>query len=205
MKIRLFKNDRLEALTSFNSLIPILILSAIIGFFLFITLSDDLTTLQILLQLFFGLAFWTLFEYYSHRFIYHMNIKNELLKRIQFIIHGVHHFNNKDKERIITNPTLSLFLFTIIYFLFRFMFGLNFSAPAFLGFVIGAFICDLFHYALHVYEINNRFFLYQKRFHLTHHVENGTCNYGISSPLWDYLLKRKESIEKSGLAQNDNN
>jgi hypothetical protein len=38
-----------------------------------------------------GVAFWTLFEYFFHRFVFHFEPHGAFQSRLQFIIHGVHH------------------------------------------------------------------------------------------------------------------
>ena len=44
------------------------------------------------------------------------------------------------------------------------------------------------HYAVHHFNIHNKFWLALKKHHLRHHYQNPELGYGVSSPMWDYVV-----------------
>ncbi|MDT8320496.1 MAG: hypothetical protein RQ826_08200, partial [Xanthomonadales bacterium] len=55
-----------------------------------------------------GIAFWTLFEYVFHRFVFHLEPTSPFRRRLQFVIHGVHHQYPGDKTRLVMPVTVSI-------------------------------------------------------------------------------------------------
>ena len=48
-----------------------------------------------------ALLVWTLTEYAVHRFVFHLGPTSPARRRLQFAIHGIHHANPSDPERLL--------------------------------------------------------------------------------------------------------
>src|ERR1035438_2176773 len=55
-----------------------------------------------------GYALWTLFEYWLHRVIFHLEPEDGLGARMHWIIHGVHHDHPNDPLRLVMPPAVSI-------------------------------------------------------------------------------------------------
>jgi sterol desaturase/sphingolipid hydroxylase (fatty acid hydroxylase superfamily) len=70
--------------------------------------------------------------------------------------------------------------------------------PFFAGFLIGYLFYDITHYAIHHFNIHNKFWLAIKIHHSKHHYQNPGLGYGVSQPTWDYVFgttfSEKDSI-----------
>src|SRR3954467_2838752 len=62
-----------------------------------------------------GCAFWTLFEYIAHRFLFHWTAESERAKKIVYVLHGNHHHFPRDKERLFMPPVPSLIMSSVIF------------------------------------------------------------------------------------------
>ena len=85
-------------------------------------------------------------------------------------------------------PSVSVPLAVLFYLLFEVILGKNFVAPFFVGFLTGYLFYDMTHYAVHHFNIHNKFWLALKKHHMRHHFQNPELGYGVSSPMWDYII-----------------
>lgn len=141
-----------------------------------------------LLQLFVvGFLGFTLFEYLIHRFLFHYKAGKEKLGKFIFKIHGVHHRHPLDLSKYRT-PLYSRPLIVIILFvLFRTLGGPSVYGwlPGFLtGYAFYLFV----HFIVHYCPIPNNIFRIVWLNHDIHHYINPRLAYGVSSPLWDWLI-----------------
>jgi sterol desaturase/sphingolipid hydroxylase (fatty acid hydroxylase superfamily) len=187
--VRMFDNDILEFLSRVHPSVPVIIYLPVIFYFLYIAaVNPTLTNLQIFLLVLVGLGVWTLTEYTLHRFIFHYEPKSPFGEKIHFIFHGVHHDYPNDSRRLVMPPSVSLPLAIIFYFLFYYLLGTNFVAPFFVGFLTGYLIYDMTHYAVHHFNMHNKFWLAIKNHHMRHHYMNSSKGFGVSSPVWDEVM-----------------
>jgi len=187
--IRLFANDFLEALSRVHWTVPLWVFVPIITFLLYrgfyiynLPLSNSL------LLVLAGLIVWTFIEYFLHRFIFHYMPKGEWGKRIHFLIHGIHHDYPKDSKRLVMPPSVSLPLASLFFILFNTLMGNAYVLPFFAGFLIGYLFYDITHYAIHHFNMHNKFWLAIKNHHSKHHYQNPGLGYGVSQPTWDYVF-----------------
>ncbi len=187
--IRLFENDFLEALSRIHWSVPLWVFLPIISFLLFrgfyiyyLSISGSL------LLVLAGIIVWTFTEYILHRFVFHYIPRSEWGKRIHFLIHGIHHDYPKDSKRLVMPPSISLPLASLFFILFHSLMGNAFVLPFFAGFLIGYLFYDITHYAIHHFNIHNRFWLAIKNHHSKHHYQNPGLGYGVSQPTWDYVF-----------------
>jgi dihydroceramide fatty acyl 2-hydroxylase len=186
---RMFKNEVLESLTKVHPAIPLIVFIPIIGYLLFSgALISRNHTSTIIVQMIVGLVFWTFFEYALHKEAFHFVGKSEFAKKIHFLIHGIHHDYPRDSWRLVMPPIISLFLSFIIFKIFALILPKFFIHGFFAGFLIGYLCYDMSHYAIHHFNFKNKWFLMVRSHHYRHHYDDSTKNFGVSSPLWDYIL-----------------
>ncbi len=200
--VRMFNNDLLEALSRVHPAIPVVIYLPVIVYFAYRSivvyeLGAGTITAYILL----GIFVWTFTEYMLHRFIFHYKPKSRLGENIHFIFHGVHHDYPSDSRRLVMPPSVSIPLAVIFYFIFGAVLGVISVSPFFIGFLIGYLFYDLTHYAIHHFNMHNKFWLAIKNHHMKHHYLNPGRGFGVSSPLWDEVYgtnfpKKLESSNK---------
>ena len=99
--IRLFKNPVLERLSKISPVTVLAVYLPIIIFFIWKSFAIDIPAGTFFVLFLCGLAFWTLFEYFFHRYVFHFTPKGEFQKRISFLFHGVHHQYPNDKKRLV--------------------------------------------------------------------------------------------------------
>ena len=201
--VRMFKNDFLEALSKVHFTVPLYIYLPVVGYFLYISIFEFQISFKTIITLVFvGILVWTFAEYTLHRFIFHFPAKSKFGKKIHFIFHGVHHDYPSDCKRLVMPPSVSIPLAVLFYYLFYLLFGNVLVAPFFVGFIVGYLFYDMTHYAVHHFNIHNKFWLALKKHHIRHHYENPALGFGVSSPLWDEIIgtnfpPKKEELEES--------
>lgn len=187
--VRMFDNDFMESLSKVHFTVPLYIYVPVIAYFLYRAIAgfnlefDTIISLVVV-----GLVVWTLTEYTLHRFIFHFNAKSEFGKKIHFIFHGVHHDYPSDSRRLVMPPSVSIPLALLFYFLFEAILGSILVAPFFVGFIAGYLVYDMTHYAIHHFNMHNKFWLAIKKHHIRHHFEDSEKGFGVSSPLWDEIM-----------------
>jgi sterol desaturase/sphingolipid hydroxylase (fatty acid hydroxylase superfamily) len=181
--VRMFKNDFLEACSKVHFTVPLFIYIPVIIYYLYKSIAlFELTFYNIFALALLGIMVWTLTEYTLHRFIFHYRPKTEIGERIHFIFHGVHHDYPSDSKRLVMPPTVSIPLAIMFYYLFLAILGGIYVAPFFVGFIAGYLFYDLTHYAIHHYNMHNKFWLAIKKHHMKHHYQNPGRGFGVSTP-----------------------
>ena len=187
--VRMFENDFLEALSKVHPAVPIILYTPITLYMFYISIFDyKITALSIIGLVIFGLFIWTLTEYLLHRFIFHWELKSKWGAKIHFIFHGVHHDYPSDSRRLVMPPSVSIPLAILFYFLFKFLIGSISVIPFFAGFLIGYMFYDTTHYAIHHFNMHNKFWLMIKNHHMKHHYQDANKGFGVSSPVWDKVI-----------------
>ena len=192
--IRLFKSEFLEFFTHISPIAVLIIWVPIVIFFLIqgISLSNQ-RYFFIPFAFLLGSFFWTLAEYILHRFLFHFHPRNKTQERIAFLFHGIHHSQPKIKTRLVMPPIVSIPLASIFWLLFTLIFNGLFGLPAwsgpiFSGFITGYIVYDMMHYATHHFPMHNGIWKWLKRHHMQHHYKDPGLQFGVSSPLWDYVF-----------------
>ena len=185
---QLFDNPVLERLTRTNSAVPISIFVIFaLALLAYAFMMANLPHLTIGLLFLTGLLAFTLAEYLTHRYLFHMGTHTATRSKIQYTIHGVHHEFPKDEERLAMPPVLSV---TILFVLLGTTYLLmNNHAFAFLpGFVLGYAGYLFIHYLTHAYPPPKNLFRWLWVNHSIHHYRNGEKAFGVTSPFWDYVF-----------------
>jgi 4-hydroxysphinganine ceramide fatty acyl 2-hydroxylase len=187
---RMFESDFLEVFSKVHYSVPLYIYLPVIFYFLYraVFIYEQSFT-KIILLIILGIAIWSIAEYMLHRFIFHHEFKSEFGNRIHFIFHGVHHDYPNDTKRLVMPPSVSVPLAILFYFLFEIILGPVYNPSFFVGFLIGYLFYDLTHYAIHHFNMHNRFWLAIKNHHMKHHYMDATKGFGVSSPVWDEIMR----------------
>ncbi len=187
--VRMFESDFLEVFSRVHFTVPLFIYLPVIFYFLYRSIFVfEINAVKIFSLIIFGIAVWTLTEYTLHRFIFHFEPKSEFGAKIHFIFHGVHHDYPNDSRRLVMPPSVSVPLAVLFYFIFNAILNPVNVAPFFIGFLLGYLCYDLTHYAIHHYNMHNRFWLAIKNHHMRHHYMDSKKGFGVSSPLWDEVM-----------------
>ncbi len=134
-----------------------------------------------------AIAFWTLFEYSMHRFVFHWESDRPLLNKILYTVHHGHHEYPNDSRLMLVAPFISLFAFVLIYGLVYLIAGI-YAHPFMGGMAICYMFYDWLHYASHHYNFKNPIFQKLKIHHMRHHYEDNERNFGFTSVLWDVIM-----------------
>lgn len=192
--LRLFKSDFLEWFTHISPLVVLGVFLPIIGFFLWRSAraNQGIGWWNVLISFAIGLLIWPLVEYLLHRFVFHFSPKNpsERMKRVLFLMHGVHHAQPREKSRLVMPPVVSIPLAAIFYGLFLGLVGTLLKLPIyvdgiFAGFMLGYVIYDMTHYALHHFSFKGKYFVKLRRHHMAHHFKTHNLRFGVSTWIWD--------------------
>jgi sterol desaturase/sphingolipid hydroxylase (fatty acid hydroxylase superfamily) len=188
-RVRLFESDLLERLSRVHPLTPALLWSPIIGGLLWRSLAvhrlDGATVAMLGLA---GLVGWTLTEYLVHRFVFHLRPSTPRRRRLQFVLHGVHHAAPDDPTRLLFPPLPALIGHAVCFGLFRLVLGGPAVEPFFAGFLVGYLVYDYLHLAIHRSTLPTRWGRHLRRQHMLHHHATPEARWGVSSPLWDHVF-----------------
>jgi sterol desaturase/sphingolipid hydroxylase (fatty acid hydroxylase superfamily) len=185
----MFDNSFMEACSRVHPGVPLLIYIPVIGYFFYKAVEVfNIPFYHILYIIAFGIIIWTFTEYTLHRFIFHYRPKSAFGEKLHFIFHGVHHDYPNDSKRLVMPPSVSVPLAVLFYFLFQGLLGKSNVAPFFVGFLTGYLFYDMTHYAVHHFNIHNKLWLALKKHHMRHHFQDAEKGFGVSSPMWDYLV-----------------
>lgn len=187
--IRLFDNKIFDSLSKVHFTVPLYIYIPAILFFAYKAFNYGIGIVNFAVYFLAGLIIWTITEYLLHRFIFHYQPTSEFGKKMHFIFHGVHHDYPRDKKRLVMPPSASIPLATLFYFLFSLLLQQKFLFAFFPGFLLGYLIYDMLHYAMHHHNFKNPILKKVKQHHMLHHYQDPTRGYGVSSSLWDIILK----------------
>ena len=194
--IRLFKSDFLEFFSHITPTAVAVVWTPVVVYFLFRAwqqVVEGVALWQVILAVGLGWFIWTFVEYTMHRFVFHYHPRTERLKRMFFMVHGVHHAQPMCRTRLVMPPALSVPLAAAFYGLFYLVMVtfLDMQAwlyPIFAGFIGGYLIYDLMHYSLHHSRIKSGAFFRLRKHHLRHHGRCDFLRFGVSITLWDHVF-----------------
>jgi len=193
-RIRIFQSDFWERTTFIHPIVPLIMWVPVIAALIYRSFgvhSLSLFTFSVMALL--GVLVWTLMEYVLHRFAFHFEAKGPFGKRIVYIMHGLHHDDANDPMRLVMPPVPALIYAASLFLIFRVFLGARQIEAFFAFFLIGYLAYDYIHYYVHHFAPKNPVGKYLKHFHMVHHYSKEGANWGVSSPLWDYVFG---SLEK---------
>ena len=133
--------------------------------------------------------FWTLFEYFAHRYLFHLDDyfpNSKFAERLAFTFHGIHHEYPRDVERIIMPPAPGLIFASVLFGLFFLIMG----KIAFIfmpGFLTGYLIYTRIHYLTHTKNVP-KYLRSQYKYHSLHHYRHTDKLFGVTTVFWDRVF-----------------
>ncbi|TGD81732.1 sterol desaturase family protein [Hymenobacter wooponensis] len=193
---QLFKNPVLERLSHTHIALPtsIFIITAFVSLYYGIT-RGFITGASAFGLFLLGWFMFTFVEYVMHRYLYHIPATSPGRAKFQYTMHGVHHEFPKDKTRLAMPPIITVFVTSLLFFIFRFTFG-NAVFGILAGFVFGYALYLFVHYAIHVYAPPKNFLKVWWTHHAQHHYRQDEIAFGVSSTLWDHIIGTMPSKAK---------
>lgn len=173
-----------------------------------IVLKEQLFTGTAVLSFVLGVIFYTINEYVTHRFIFHLKPpKNPLLLKLLKRLHYDHHVYPDDLQLLFLPVWYSLPLFVIWLCFLYFVTG---NVTVVLSFGIGMIVMLLMyewkHYIAHrPIRPFTPFGRWLKKQHLLHHYKNENYWFGVSNPFYDFLFgtyKEGKDVKTSETARN---
>ncbi len=187
--IRIFKNPILEWCTHVHPILPLLMWGPVVLILGFrgVTLYNYSFIEWIGVSVV-GLLVWTFTEYALHRWVFHWDSDTKIGQRFVFLFHGLHHDDPDDPTRLVMPPVPAILIMALLYFCFSLVIPSR-HLEGFMAFFIIGYLCyDYIHYATHHFPMTSRLGRYLRKFHLQHHNSKEESKYGVSNPLWDYIL-----------------
>jgi dihydroceramide fatty acyl 2-hydroxylase len=135
-----------------------------------------------------ALVAWTFTEYVVHRFLFHLAPTSPARRRVQFMIHGIHHEEPGNPERLLMPPLPAALGVVVLYALFRAVLGPAMAEPFLAWFLLGYLGYDYTHFAIHRGRPRTRLGRYLRRRHMLHHYVTAEAGWGVTSPLWDWVM-----------------
>ncbi len=184
----MFSNPMIERMSRTHISIPItmFLVLACVSYYVGYTETKISTGTGLLISLG-GLVFFTFVEYMMHKYFFHMDYDTPMKDKIQYSVHGVHHDYPKDKDRLAMPPFVSAAYSVILYLIFTLIMG-EFAYYFLPGFLIGYAGYLSVHFIVHAYQPPKNFLKALWVNHAIHHYKNPDSSFGVSTPLWDYIL-----------------
>ncbi len=184
----MFDNPVLEKLSRTHISIPIVLFLGISVVSLYYALTTTSISLTFgLLVITIGFLAFTFVEYMMHKYFFHMEPDNAIKDKVQYSVHGVHHDYPRDKDRLAMPPFISAFYAMVFYFVFTFIMG-DYALYFLPGFLFGYAAYLGVHYAVHAFQPPKNFLKILWVNHAVHHYKDPDVAFGVSTPLWDYIL-----------------
>ncbi len=135
-----------------------------------------------------ALLTWSLLEYSLHRWLFHPPESWGAFGRLVRRIHAKHHDRPLDKVFALVPPVNAAVVLLALGGLFSFVIPIE-ELPVFIGFfILGYLFYEFLHLAMHHRKPKTVLGRYLYEHHLRHHGHGEEGNYGVTSPLWDWLL-----------------
>lgn len=192
---RLFQNKLLDRLSRVHHLVPVLFYLPLVAGLLAFGLRRT-TAAQVLMGFIGGYVLWTLIEYMGHRFLFHYRPKSAAGKRLQYLIHDVHHEYPEDPLRLVMPPLMSVPIMLIAAAVLRGACGPDLFPAALAGFVAGYLAYDMLHFHIHNRRPKSSPGRFLRSRHMYHHYRDNTCCFGVSAPWWDGVFGTQGTLQR---------
>lgn len=185
----------------------IMIMFGILFVFLLL-LKEQLFTGTAVLSFVLGVIFYTINEYVTHRFIFHLKPpKHPLLLKLLKRLHYDHHVYPDDLRLLFLPVWYSLPLFAIwLYFLYFFTGNVTIVLSFGIGMIVMLLMYEWKHYIAHrPIRPFTPFGRWLKKQHILHHYKNENYWFGVSNPFYDFLFgtyKEGKDVKLSETARN---
>lgn len=188
--LRLFDNAVLDSLSSVHPVAPALVWAPLALLLYWRSFAvHHLGGWEAALLAAGGLFMWTFTEYALHRFVFHLAPSTPRRRRLQFLVHGVHHEQPDDPRRLLMPLAPAGVLAVVLYGLFRMALGPVRIDPFFASLLVGYLAYDYTHLAIHRGRPRTRLGRSLRRNHMRHHFVTPDARWGVTSPLWDWVFR----------------
>jgi sterol desaturase/sphingolipid hydroxylase (fatty acid hydroxylase superfamily) len=185
---KMFSNPFLERLSRTHISVPISLFLAVSSVSLYYAITTTRLPIGLgVAVLLAGLFVFTFVEYMMHRHFFHMEPDSPIKDKVQYSVHGVHHDYPRDRDRLAMPPFVSAAYSAILYLLFTLLMG-DYALYFLPGFLLGYTAYLGVHFVVHAYDPPKNFLKVLWVNHAIHHYKDPDSSFGVSSPLWDYLL-----------------
>lgn len=192
----MFENPLLEKLSRTHILVPITLFFLVSSVCLYYAVTTtNINLWSGILVLLLGIFAFTFVEYMMHKHFFHMEPDTPIKDKLQYSVHGVHHDYPKDKDRLAMPPFVSAAYVLIFYAVFNLIMG-DFALYFLPGFLFGYSSYLGVHYVVHAFQPPKNFLKVLWVNHAVHHYKDPDVAFGVSSPLWDYILGTMPKKEK---------
>jgi sterol desaturase/sphingolipid hydroxylase (fatty acid hydroxylase superfamily) len=184
---QIFEDPFLESMTKSNPLLTLVFYSLLIILFFILNFEFTHNDLSGTIMLYGGgLFIWTLIEYVLHRYLFHIDRYFPRMKRLHYILHGVHHEHPRDRERLFM-PPLPGTIITLFLLSFWSIFLGKDAFALMAGISNGYLFYSYIHYSVHTKPV---FYPLRKlwKHHALHHFKYPNKAFGVSSPFWDLVF-----------------
>jgi len=179
----------IDRLSRVHPLTPLLVWMPLAAWFLWRSIAAGQASPGLMVALAAAALFvWTFTEYAVHRFVFHLRPTSPERRRVQFAIHGIHHANPADSERLLMPLVPAAIGLASLYGLFRAVLGSSLVEPFMAWFILGYLAYDYIHLAIHCGSPRTRLGRYLRRRHMLHHFVTPDARWGVTSPLWDWVM-----------------
>jgi len=147
---------------------------------------------------FVGLLSWSIVEYALHRFVFHIYTYSTNWNIFHFFAHGIHHLTPNDATRLTFPPTFSIVIMFLVYQIPSFFAPTSGAQSWIAGVACGFMLYDAIHYYFHHGDAPwlPEFLKKMKSAHLDHHYKNDSKNFGVTSPLFDWVFGTYQKLNK---------
>jgi len=190
-RIRIFRTDFLEKISFYPWWYIYILWTPLVSLWLYRSITRHDNSIVVTLAVFLlGLFSFALVEYILHRFVFHVNTKSPYWNAFHFFAHGVHHLTPLDQSRLTFPPYFSITLGILFYYALEFLMGSKYGEPFEAGLAWGFTLYDTLHYYFHHGNISwlPKYFTDMKKRHLKHHFKNTDMDFGVTSPIFDYIF-----------------
>ncbi len=143
---------------------------------------------QVFLLALSALLSWSLLEYILHRWLFHPFQTGGILERLARSTHGKHHDQPDHPASALVPPVNAAIILIVLGGIFFLVLPV-YALTVFMGFfILGYLFYEGVHLAIHHCKPKTRLGRFLRNHHLNHHKVESKGNFGVSSPLWDWLL-----------------
>ncbi|MBN8207734.1 sterol desaturase family protein [Bacillus sp. NTK071] len=183
----------------------IMIMSFLLGASIIYLISHF--TVQHLLFVLIGFLIFSVIEYTTHRFFFHLKTpKNPVLLKVLQRLHYDHHKDPNNLHLMFLPIWYTIPQFLLIsYFIYLITHQLGSSVAVGLGLMFMLLFYEWKHYIAHQPIVpRTKFGKWLKKTHLLHHYKNENYWYGVTNPFVDIILgtfKDEKTVDKSKTAK----
>ena len=134
-----------------------------------------------------GVLFWTVTEYFLHRFLFHLESDNPKTQKMLYFMHIAHHDKPRDLTYVTASPIATLPIAIVIMLAVYLLIG-KYSFLLLPGFILGYVVYEFIHHAVHKYQRVPKFLRPLWKHHLDHHFKCPDKKFGVSNTFWDKVF-----------------